>query len=53
MPIEEQIGLHDTVLSQMHEDTFTVAPDASCTVSFFHIKSSLLEEDDPAWILHE
>lgn len=53
MPIEEQIGLHDTVLSQMHEDTFTVATDASCTVSFFYIKSSLLEEDDPAWILHE
>lgn len=47
MPMEGQIGLHDTVPSQMHEDTVTVSTDASCTVSFFHIKSSLLEEDEP------
>lgn len=53
MPTEGQIGLHDAVPSQMHEDTFAVSTDASCTVSFFHLKSSLLEEDDPAWLLHE
>lgn len=51
--MEGQIGLHDTVPSQMHEDTFTVSTVASCTVPFLHIKSSLLEEDDPAWLLHE
>lgn len=35
MPIEGQLGLHDTVQRQMHEDTVPVSTDASYIVSFF------------------
>lgn len=54
MAMDEQLGVHDTVPSQVHEDTLIFfSTDASCTVYFFHITSSHLEEDDSTGLLHE